>query len=81
MTSLVGRAVDDFVFSGVEAVSNSAGVVALALLVVVLVQREVLRALGTPDRDERGRRMSGVVLPLSLIFAASIVARGVEQIG
>ena len=56
----------------------TAGIVAIAVLLVVLVLREAGRAELSGDRARRAEHLHFVTLPLVLVFAVVVIPRLVE---
>jgi hypothetical protein len=76
MTSSINQSVVDFLMStDYDVVSTTAGLAAAAALIVLLVEREAVRAFGG---DRAGRWNHGLdiaVLPLLLSFAVIVLLR------
>jgi len=76
MTSSINQSVVDFLMAtDYDVVSTTAGLATAAALIVLLVEREVVRAFGG---DRAGRWIHGLdiaVLPLLLSFAVIVLLR------
>jgi hypothetical protein len=80
VNSLVNKATQHvFEANGFEALSATVGVVLIVLLIVLLVEREVLRALGGPRAVARVRSLTVATLPL-LIAAVAIIGTRIESL-
>jgi hypothetical protein len=76
MTSTVIRVTQAFLDSGTyETLSSRVDAVAMALLVVLLVEYEVLRVYFGPSARMRLRALQVVVPPLLVAFAVIVVVR------
>jgi hypothetical protein len=76
MTSLVNKATQNIIDThGFEHLSASVGVIVIVLLIVLLIEREVLRAFGGPRAVARVRSLTAASLPLLLVAIAIIVTR------
>lgn len=76
MTSSLNRSVIDYLIStDYDVISTTVGLLAVAALLVLLVQREAVRSYGG-DRAERWiRGLDLAVLPLLVAFAVIVVLR------
>jgi hypothetical protein len=79
MTSTVTDATRDFILShSHNALTTSVGVVAIALLIVLLAQQELVRALDGTRLREQMRALNAFVGPLLLASGIVIVTRAAE---
>jgi hypothetical protein len=79
MTPTVNETTRDFVLSrSVEDVTTSAGIVAIALLVALLVLQELARAREGPRERDQTRILTAMVVPLLASFTAVILTRAAE---
>ena len=80
MNSFVNKATQNvFGGNGFEALSATVGVIAIVLLIVLLIEREVLRAMGGPRAVARVRSLTVATLPL-LITAVAIIGSRIQNL-
>jgi hypothetical protein len=73
VTSLINKATEDVLGAhSFQALSATVGVVAILLLILLLVEREVLRAFGGVRAAARVRTLTAASLPL-LVAAIAII--------
>jgi hypothetical protein len=79
MTSLVSRSTESVFDSGtLESLSTSFGVVLVALLIVLLVEQQLMRAFNRSGRSSAARSLSVASIPMLLTAAAVFAARFAE---
>jgi hypothetical protein len=80
MNSFVNKATQNvFGGNGFEALSATVGVIAIVLLIVLLIEREVLRAMGGTRAIARVRSLTVATLPL-LITAVAIIGSRIQNL-
>ena len=79
MTSSVSETARDFILShSIDFLTTSVGVVAIGLLIALLIEQELVRALEGPRVKLQMRALNAAVLPLLLVFLIVIVSRAAE---
>jgi hypothetical protein len=61
-----------------DALSTTVGFVAVIVLVVVLVEREMIAAYGSPELRIAARALSAFAVPLALSWALIVILRLVD---
>jgi hypothetical protein len=77
VNSLVNRATDTVL--GGHDLSATVGAIAIVVLILLLVEREFLRALGGPRAAARVRSLTVASMPL-LVAAVAIIATRLEDL-
>ena len=77
MTSLVSNLTLDLIRTGTS-VGTGVDAVAAILVVIVLMERELLRAYESPDWTYQARTLDNAVLPLLMMFVVVVVAHMAE---
>ncbi len=79
MTSSLNRSVIDYLTStDYDVISTTVGLLAVAALLVLLVQREAVRSYGGGRAERWIRGLDLAVLPLLVAFAVIVVLRLLE---
>ena len=77
MTSLVSNLTLDLIRTGTS-VGTGVDAVAAILVVIVLMERELLRAYESPSWTFQARTLDNAVLPLLMMFVVVVVAHMAE---
>jgi hypothetical protein len=77
MTSLVSNLTLDLIRTGTS-VGTGVDAVAAILVVIVLMERELLRAYESPNWTFQARTLDNAVLPLLMMFVVVVVAHMAE---
>lgn len=77
MTSLVSNLTLDLIRTGTS-VGTGVDAVAAILVVIVLMERELLRAYESPSWSYQARTLDNAVLPLLMMFVVVVVAHMAE---
>ena len=77
MTSLVSNLTLDLVRTGTS-VGTGVDAVAAILVVIVLMERELLRAYESPSWTYQARTLDNAVLPLLMMFVVVVIAHMAE---
>ena len=77
MTSLVSNLTLDLIRTGTS-VGTGVDAVAAILVVIVLMERELLRAYESPNWTYQARTLDNAVLPLLMMFVVVVVAHMAE---
>jgi hypothetical protein len=78
---MIDKVVEHLIGSAsVEDLTTSIGLIPVFVLIVLLVQQELVRALDGPRVRSQMRAMSAVVLPLLFTFAVILVTRAIDLI-
>ena len=81
MTSTISKVVEDLISShSVEELTTSVGLVPVVLLLLLLVQQELVRALDGPRLMSQVRALNATIVPLLGAFAVVIVTRAIDLI-
>ncbi|MGH2771537.1 MAG: hypothetical protein ACRDIU_00110 [Actinomycetota bacterium] len=76
MIALLGRIADGFLTSrDYGTLTGSLGAAMVALLIVLLISKEMVRAVGGPNLSTSMRRFNIAVIPLLSTFAIVVAAR------
>jgi hypothetical protein len=77
VTSLVSNLTFDLVRSG-SSIGTSVDAVAAILVVIVLMERELLRAYDSPNWTFQARTFDNAVIPLLMMFVVVVIAHMAE---
>jgi hypothetical protein len=79
MTSMLTPSATEFLARvSIPQLSETVGIVALAILLIVLVEREILIVAGSPSQRDGVLLLEAIAVPLLLVFAVLVLARFVS---
>jgi hypothetical protein len=80
VTSLLTPSTTDFLARvTIPRLSETVGIVALAILLIALVEREILIATGSPLQRYGAPLLEAIAVPLLVVFAVLVLARFVSM--
>lgn len=81
MTTTVTEITKDIIAATTyNTLSRTFGIVAIALLTILLVQKELIRAAGDTDASVRIRTLNIAIVPLLIVFGLTILKRLLDLI-
>jgi hypothetical protein len=81
VTSTIDKVVERLISSmSVEDLTTSIGLIPVFVLIVLLLQQELVRALDGPRLKSQMRAMGAIVFPLLFTFAVIVVTRAIDLI-